>query len=132
MERKVSEYIADFLEFIRNAQAEYGWGAEKEKEQETLTQDILHCLELEENGYHEKARLAGCLAETRRERRQHKDAVEELMPVVEFAEKNKKLLNEMEQMAGAVRKSERHHANRSCHPRVLKKGTEGVEADEKR
>lgn len=120
MQEKTSKHIEDFLNFMKYAQQEYEWSIQKEKEQEELTQDLLHCLELEDLGYHERARVAKYLKETRQERRQHKDSVEELAAVTEFAKANKKFLNELEQILGAVRKQEKYHANRSYRPRVLK------------
>lgn len=125
-----SEYIKLFLDFLKMADSEYAWSAEKEREQDALTQDILHCLELEEMGYHERARLGTYLSKVRRERRKYKDAVEELFPVVRFIQENKKLVNAMEQLLGEVRKQEKYHGNRSYHPKALDwKKTEA--ADEK-
>lgn len=119
MQEKTSKHIEDFLNFLRNAQNEYTWSMEKEKEQEELTQDFLHLLELEDLNYHERAKIAGHLTEARQERRQYKDSVEELKSVVEFVKANKKFLNELEQVLGDVRKQEKYHTNRSYHPRVL-------------
>lgn len=116
---KTSKYIEEFLNFLRNVQNEYTWSTEKKKEQEDLTQDLLHCIELGELGYHERAKIAVYLMEARKERRQYKDRVEELECVVGFVNANKKFINELEQLLGEVRKQERYHANRSYHPRVL-------------
>ena len=114
-----SQYIELFLDFLRNARSEYAWAKEKEAEQSALTQDILHCLELEQLGYHERARLGTMLSEVRRERRKYKDAMEELEPVIQFLDENKKTVNAMEQLLGAVRKQEKYHENRSYHPKVF-------------
>lgn len=116
-----SQYIELFLNFIRKAGSEYEWHKEKEKEQDSLTQDILHCLELEEMGYHERARLGKYLSDVRKERRKHKDALEELEPVIQFIDGNRKAIKAMEQMLGAVRKQEKYHENRSYHPKILKR-----------
>ena len=119
MQEKTSRHIEEFLNFLRNVQNEYTWSAEKKKEQEDLTQDILHCIELGEPGYHERAKMAAYLMDARKERRQYKDKVEELGCVVGFVNANKKFINELEQLLGEVRKQERYHANRTYHPRVL-------------
>lgn len=119
MEKSKSGYIEDFLSFLKTASAEYHWCMEKEREQEDLTQDILHCLELEELSYHERGKISGYLSEARKERRRYKDSVEELAPVVEFVTENKKFLNILEQTLGAVRKKEKYHQNRSYRPRVM-------------
>ena len=70
-------------------------------------------------GYHERARLGKYLSEVRKERRKHKDAVEELGPIVQFMHENRKAINAMEQLLGAVRKQEKYHGNRRYHPKVL-------------
>lgn len=119
-ELEISLYIETFLNFLKKADAEYKWSKEKENEKNDLTQDILHCLELEENGYHERAKLGTYLSEVRKERRKYKDRVEELEPVVGFVSENKKFINLLEQLLGAVRKQEKYHSNRSYHPKILK------------
>ncbi len=101
-----------------------------EAEQDALTQDILHCLELESLGYHDRARLAAMLSESRKVRRKYKDAMEELAPVIQFIDQNKKIINTLEQLLGAVRKQEKYHENRSYHPKVLD-GRYGGAVDEK-
>lgn len=120
MEGRTSQKIEEFTNFIRESQSEYKWCEEQEHKREDMTQDILHRLELEEMGYHERAKLSTQLAEIRRERRKYKDTVEELAPVMKYIEENRKLLNGLEQLLGAVRKMEKYHDNRSYHPRVLK------------
>lgn len=119
MQKKTSVYIEEFLNFLRNAQSEFSFSQEHQKEQEDLTQDILHCIELGELGYHDRAKMASYLKEAREERRQYKNRVEELACIVDFANINKKFINELEQLLGEVRKQERYHANRSYHPRVM-------------
>lgn len=114
-----SQYIKLFLDFLKKADSEFAWSTEKEREQNNLTQDILHCLELEELGYHERARLGKYLAEVRKERRKHKDALEELEPIIHFMHENKKAINAMEQLLGAVRKQEKYHENRRYQPKVF-------------
>lgn len=121
MQEKTSKYIEDFLNFIRLLQQEYDYSVAREQEQNDLTQDILHCLELEELSYHRQAKLGRYLKEVRRERRRYKDRIEELEAVAAFAKANRKFLNELEQILGAVRKQEKYHADRNYHPRVLKK-----------
>ncbi len=125
-----SQYIELFLAFLKKTESEYMWSIEKEKEQDDLTQDILHCLELEDIGYHERARLAKYLAETRQERRKYKDTVEELKPIVEFIHENKKMLNIMEQLLGIVRKQEKRHKNRKYCPKVFNWKSEGKASED--
>ena len=90
-------------------------------EQEKVTQDILHSLELNDLKYNERAKLATRLAEVRKQRRIYKDAVEELEPVSDFLEDNKKLLNNLGALVGNVRKQEKYHSNRQYYPRIVEK-----------
>lgn len=58
---KYSEPIEGFLNFLRDAQESYNIAALSEKEADEETQDILHSLELNENTYHDGARLSVAL-----------------------------------------------------------------------
>ena len=62
--------------------------------------------------------LIDCL----KQRRDYKDAVEELEPIRTFADSNKKFVEQVKQLLGKVRKVEEYHAERSYKPRVLKEG----------
>jgi len=90
--------------------------------QEKIKQDILHKFELDNLSSEERERWDDRLDQCLRERRIHKDSVEELEPVKAFAEANKKLSNQLAQLLGEVRKVESYHANRNYTPKVLKEG----------
>lgn len=120
-EKKVSEVISDFVRFLNDAQFSYTYVFDKVNEQDKLTQDILHSLELDGLKYSERARLATKLAAVRKERRMFKDIAEELEPVANFMEENKKLLNNFGALVGAVRKREKYHSSRRYIPRIIKK-----------
>lgn len=79
---KNSEVIAGFLGFLRDVPQRYRASMEEQREQEDLTQDLLHHLEIDHPGYRETALAGRELAEARRKRRAAKDAAEELRPVV--------------------------------------------------
>ena len=125
-ERKISEVIADFVKFLNNAQFSYTYMLEKMGEQDKITQDILHQLELEDLKYNERAKLATHLAAARKHRRIFKDSVEELELIAEFLEENKKLLNNFSALVGAVRKQEKYHSNRQYYPRIIQKENENI------
>ena len=120
-ELKVSEVISEFVKFLNDANFSYTYMLEKMSEQEKVTQDILHSLELDDLKYNERAKLATRLAEVRKQRRIYKDAVEELEPVSDFLADNKKLLNNLGALVGNVRKQEKYHSNRQYYPRIVKK-----------
>ena len=126
MQKKSSEYIAEFLKFISEAQISYGCCLDEMRKQDDLTQDYLHSLELDGLNCAERSKLATKLAINRKDRRYYKDIVEELQPIVEFfgdpnRKDRKKLLNELTQLLGTVRKAEARHVNRNYIPRVNKK-----------
>lgn len=119
-DKKYSEYISDFLNFIHASESRHNQSSEELVTQDRLTQDLLHKLELEDLKYSERGKVATQLVENRKLRRYCKDEVEELDPIIKFIQENKKALNEMTQLLGAVRKAEKFHTNRNYTPRVLK------------
>lgn len=123
---KLSEQISDFIKLINSAVPSFNYFYDKMLEQDKITQDILHKLELEDVKYNERARLATELQKVRRDRRKYKDCVEELELIKNFAldDKNKKFINNLGQLVGAVRKVEKYHADRHYFPRVVKGVTE--------
>jgi hypothetical protein len=86
MEKKPSEYISEFLNFIAEAQVQHRIYEEEVNTQDKLTQDFLHKLELGELKCEERSKVATKLAINRQDRRYYKDRVEELKPIVTFFE----------------------------------------------
>lgn len=119
MEKKVSEQIKSFLDFIDecrelNAMAYSGVGEEDKRHQ-----DLTHAIEFEDDP--EKiARIGMRLHQNRVERRAYKDIYEVTLPVMEFVQdpKNKKTMDAVRQLLGEVRKKERYHENRVYIPRI--------------
>lgn len=116
-----SQIIKTFLDFVDNARSEYNFNLEAMKNEERITQDYLHKLELEGLNCRERSKIATQLALNRQARRNYKDAVEELEPIVEFFEdpKNRNILNAMSQLLGQVRKVESYHQKRFYIPKVI-------------
>ena len=122
MDKKPSEYLTEFLNFVAEAQSQYRFCSEEVNNQDKLTQDYLHSLELDGRKRDERSKVATKLAINRKDRRYYKDRAEELEPIVQFFEEpqNKKVLDKMKQVLGIVRKSEIYHKDRKYIPRVLK------------
>ena len=120
--KKSSEYISEFLNFVSDAQVKHRIYSEEVENQEKLTQDYLHSLELDDLKCDERSKVATKLAINRKDRRYYKDRVEEFEPVVKFFEdpQHKKMLNLMTKVLGDVRKAESYHKDRKYIPRVLK------------
>lgn len=118
--KKHSEMISDFLDYIKSVTDMYNGCNSQMKEEDKLTQDILHKFELEELDYKERNRLGTLLKTNRKNRRYYKDQVELLQPIVDFVNNNKKTLDVLKQILGEVRKTESYHSNRTYHPKVMK------------
>jgi hypothetical protein len=127
MDKKPSEYLSEFLNFISEAQSHYRFCSEEVNNQDKLTQDYLHSLELDDLKRDERSKVATKLMINRKDRRYYRDRVEELEPIVQFFEEpqNKKVLDKMKQVLGVVRKSELYHKDRKYIPRVLKEKKDG-------
>lgn len=117
-----SEYISEFLSFVSDAQSHYRFCYDEVNEQDKLTQDYLHSLELDELKCTERSKVATKLATNRKDRRYYKDRVEELEPIIQFfmEPQNKKVLDKLTNVLGAVRKAENYHKDRTYIPRVLR------------
>lgn len=116
---KSSDQIKQFLDFIKDCQGQYLLAVEAVGVEDKRTQDLLHAIEFEPHAK-ERGKLATKLKNCRSVRRENKDIVEELEPIVYFAndEKNMKTFNQLTQLLGQVRKVEKYHESRSYHPRV--------------
>lgn len=123
MDKKPSEYLSEFLNFVSEAQSQYRFCSEEVNNQDKLTQDYLHSLELDGLKCDERSKVATKLAVNRKDRRYFKDRAEELEPIVQFFEEpqNKKMLNMLRsKVLGDVRRAEGYHKDRKYIPRVLK------------
>lgn len=117
-----SEYLTEFLNFIKNAQSHYKFCEEEMHNQDALTQDYLHKLEIDELNCAERSKIATKLAINRKDRRYYKDRIGELKPIIDFFadSQRKKVLDDLKQVLGSVRKEEGYHKYRTYVPRILK------------
>lgn len=119
MEKRISEKIRAFLDFVEecrelNSMARSGMGEEDKRHQ-----DLIHAIEFEEHP-DRIAQIGARLHQNRVERRVYKDLFEVTEPIVQFAQdpQNKKTLDQMRQLLGKVRKVEKYHENRVYIPRI--------------
>lgn len=115
---KASKDLERFLDFLKSAESQLDQAMAGQQEAEAETQDILHSLELEKHSYHEMAALSRKLAEVRQTRRQHKDIVAQLTPVVEWTKENDGTVRSLQRLLGDVRKTEKSTQNRIYTPRT--------------
>ncbi len=120
-----SKSISEICDLLESAQKDYAWNSDKIHEMDLLTQDYLHSLELDGLKYEGRAKVATQLAKCRQERREHKDTVQILEPLVQYldGEKGRQLFNLLREVLGKMRKAEERMENRVYFPRVL--GQEG-------
>lgn len=118
---KFSPIISEFCKMMEDVSKDYAWNFEEVNRMDRLTQDYLHKLELRNLDYKERAKVATQLAQCRRARRERKDTVEVLEPLVRFLEsdKGKNLYNLVREALGQTRKVEGRMETRVYVPRVL-------------
>lgn len=116
-----SEQLSTFLNFLTQAEKDYTWNKAEVEKLEKLTQDYLHKLELGNLTYEEKRKMGPQLSVIRQQRREHKDSVEILKPIIEFinTENGKKFRNMLNERLGQVRKAEKSLGDRMYYFRVL-------------
>ena len=110
MDKNPSEYIEEFLKFIREVPEKYNNAQSQEKEADMETQDILHWTEFNEMPNIDGdggVLILGVIGIVRRKRRSGKDTKTILQPVVEWIEHHKSTINSLEQLLGDVRKAEK-------------------------
>lgn len=116
-----SQSASQFCRMMDDAKKDYAWNYAAVNRADRLTQDYLHKLELDGLDYRQRAKVATQLARCRQMRRECKDTVEVLEPLVDFleSEKGKHLLNLMREVLGRTRKVEERMGTRVYVPRVL-------------
>jgi hypothetical protein len=118
----VSKHISEFLDYLVEANSLYAQSHAEMLEQDSLTQDYLHKLELETLSSSERSKIALQLGLCRQDRRNAKDKFEELTPLVEWSGDPDvvKVIRKLQETLGQTRKVERNHQNRIYIPKVLK------------
>lgn len=113
--KKVSEQISEFNNFVKQAVKDKKWNEEEVHRLDLLTQDYLHELELDGLNYADRAKVATKLSKCRQERRKCKDIVELLTPIVDFAEseEGERAMNLLKNVLGQTRHLEDSRKNRT-------------------
>ena len=116
-----SDYISDLCKAVDNEVKDYEYCIREMERLDKLTQDYLHMLELGDLKYAESAKLATQLQKCRQGRREYKDVVQVLAPLLEFLgdSRNKNILNQLREVLGKMRKVEKRQNHRVYYPRVL-------------
>ena len=94
MEQKISQQLADILQFLDQVQKDYTWSQSELVRLDGLCQDYLHMIELQDHDYHNRAKFATALRQCRIKRRIHKDNISFSEPLVTLLSNEKgKLIN---------------------------------------
>lgn len=115
-----SKNIENFLTFLRDCEQGYRMAEADEQEANSVTQDLLHSIELEEHTYHEHAQLSKEIRDVRKLRRAAKDTMSQTAPILDWINQNRSFLKGLEQLLGSVRKAERSTESRIYTPRARK------------
>lgn len=116
-----SEKISAFCSLADAAIKENAAASEEIAKLDKLTQDYLHMLELNHLNYKERAKVATKISKCRRERRHAKDVADITAPLVDFlqTDKGKTALNNLKEVLGQTRKTERLMNVRSYKYKIL-------------
>ena len=121
-----AQKLEECIDFLRGAAQEYefccGSVGAKDKEKS----DLEHELELAAPTSKERGQVARKLQQVLKERRQYKDVVVSTQAIAEYLGQHPKLLNELAQVLGKVRKEEKYLSQRTYIPRVRKDLTIGA------
>lgn len=117
----LSEQIGRLLAALADVQKVYSTSNERVQHMDRLTQDLLHALELQDNTYHERARIATELQQCRAQRRPYKDNIYRTEPIAGFlrSDKGEKFIRQLEYLRGLAQHAERTPLGRKYSPRVL-------------
>lgn len=120
---RFSDAIAYLIELLEDAKKDYYWNADEVNRLNGLQQDFLHMLELDGLKYGDRAKVATKLMRCRQDRRESKDMVRVLEPLVKFLEsdKGKNMINLMKEVLGKTRRVEKDMENRVYVPRELER-----------
>ncbi len=116
-EKKTSEIISDFLRLMDKVENKYISAKSSMEEQDKVTQDFLHYIELETADIEPKL-IIESIKENRKMRREYKDSLEEAEPMLQFLEKHRTAINALKQLLGNIRKIEERHTHRYYIPKT--------------
>lgn len=117
-----TEDIEVIRDILKSVDDQYKWAWDENKYCDNKTQDLLHEMELVEHSYHETARLGKELSEIRRRRREAKNLIELLGPIIAWKKKWPAAVGELGGVIGKMHESDE----------LQKSMTYTTKADEKR
>lgn len=113
-----STTIKNWLDFLSDVETRLHIAEGILTEKNDQSQDIMHFIELRNAPYLERKKLYDTLPTIRQERRDAKDEIEILTPIVQYIEDTRKNTAYLQQLLGDVRKIERRHYSRTYNNRT--------------
>jgi len=115
---ETSKIIEEFLNLCNNAERQFEFNKEIVDNCNKKTNDYSHRLELENDTYNDRVKLQTQQRKNLKERRESKNIIEILEPIIEYKNGNKNSLNMLRQTLGKIRKVENYHENRTYRKRA--------------
>ena len=121
MDSSAADSLSKTVQLFQNLDMRYQVNVAGVKEQDLITQDLLHKLELESLDAVEMVKLAKQLKECRATRCMMKDEIERMQPIKDYLQDvdNVKAVRELSELIGNLRKIDKVQHNRRYYPRVL-------------
>lgn len=107
-----SKGLEAFLDYIRDCKQQYAVAESAEQNANNEIQDLLHAIELGENTDDQLILLSKSLKASRLDRRQAKNTITTLQPLLDWASENLKCINDLTKVLGTMRKEEKRLATR--------------------
>lgn len=117
--KKLSEWVSQFVRLLKRVEEDYESATDGQKQEDRVLQDYLHKLECSTSK--ERGKIATALATSRKKRRECKDVMYIAWPLIEWLDKNKPIVKELERVLGEIRHREENE--KIYYPRVLAEET---------
>lgn len=114
MEKKNSEYIDEFIKFLKRIWKENASAQTRERDADSKTQDILHRIELHDDDEQTELRLVGAVKAARRDRRDAKDRQTATDPIITWmaTAPYQDIVKSLQQLSRDVKEAERSTEDR--------------------
>ena len=121
MAKETSEYLSDFLNFVRETITSYPYIQEEMTRQVKIEEDCHHIRELYKLSDKQRRKLDKTEKQCLADRRACKNVLEKTQPIVDFfsEETSVAFIKRLEQILGDVRRVEKYHRTRAYTPKVL-------------
>lgn len=117
---RYAQELERIISWLKAASSDHSYYVAAVGEKDKEKTDIEHAFELNHLDSKSRSRLGKELQQALRTRRQYKNIVECTEPIAVFLQLHPKLLSELAQLLGTVRKVEKYHDTRQYIPRIRK------------